>query len=223
MRGSDAKLTEPRSEIDCCPSQGESATPWLANLVRGIAVSMDHLGLEGAVFEDALPRVRKQCQTTKPMSALRRRPQQHPESWPSPRNPFLFEALVVMTKDRQTQEQKASPEKKLAKQRPSGGQGKCPSQNMSNSATRSTCCNSRPARETWTKRKPRGSNRHCWRNWPEAGERAQHMRDQNSAQRRGQGGAGVLPGGCPSRDPGLAGFQDRPGEGNTTTGSLPAE
>ena len=190
MRGSDAKLTEPRSEIDCCPSQGESATPWLANLVRGIAVSMDHLGLEGAVFEDALPRVRKQCQTTKPMSALRRRPQQHPESWPSPRNPFLFEALVVMTKDRQTQEQKASPEKKLAKQRPSGRQGKCPS---------------------------------CWRICPEAGERAQHTGDQNGAQRRIQGGAGLPPEGPLSLDPGLAGFRDRLGEDSTTEGSLLVE
>ena len=59
-----------------------------------------------------------------------------------------------MTKNPQIQQHKAATRKKLAKIRPSGGQNKCSSQNMSNSAAGFTCWNSRPAIETWTKRKP---------------------------------------------------------------------
>ena len=72
-------------------------------------------GIEGAVFEDTLPRARKQRQMAKPRSALRRHPQQHPESRPSPRKPFLFEASAAMTKDRQTQQQKAETRKEVSK------------------------------------------------------------------------------------------------------------
>ena len=56
-----------------------------------------------------------------------------------------------------------------------------------------------------------------------SGRKAQHTREQNGAQGHGQGGARVLPEGPLSRDPGLAGFQDRPEEDNTTAGLHPAE
>ena len=146
--------------------------------------------LEGSVFEDALLRALKQRQTAKPRITLRRRPQQHPEPRSSSRKPFLFEASVAMIKDHQNINIRRQPEKKSAKQRPSGRQGKCPS---------------------------------CWRICPEAGERAQHTGDQNGAQRRIQGGAGLPPEGPLSLDPGLAGFRDRLGEDNRTAGSLLAE